>query len=187
MNRFASWGLGAAFIAAAWGATLLAPAPTEWRTPYVTDIEVGEVQTSGNLTVEVHDVYFADELVDSQPSGVWTGSGNFLVLDLSAQVYQDESMNRIVTRTAILGDDEYWPTERVYTQIGSATLSAAIASRGTMVFELPPEVRSGTIIVQLGSGDAKQAGQITQLEISLDELTVHDSMRLEKVRWEPSL
>ena len=187
MKRFGIWVAGAVMIAAAWGATLLVPASTAWRTPYVTAIEIGEVATSGNLTIEVHDVYFADELVDSQPTGVWTGAGNFLVLDISAQVRADESLNVLVTRTAILHGDEYWPTERVYTQLSLAPLSAAMATRGTIVYELPPEVRSGTIQVQLGTGNAKQAGQVTELEITLDDVDVRDSVRLEKARWEPSL
>lgn len=187
MNRWGRWIVGAALVAAAWGVTLLAPASTAWRTPYLTAIEFGEVQTAGNLTVQVHEAYFADEVVDPQPSGIWTGSGNFLVLDVSAQTHHDESVNRIVSRTAILDGREYWPTERVFTQLSSASLSAAMATRGTLVYELPPEGRSGTIQVQLGAADAKQAGQIVQIEITLDDLIAHDSVRLEKTRWEPAL
>lgn len=187
MRTLAAWATGAALIGVAWGATLLAPEPTAWRTPYVTEMEIGEAQTAGNLTVQVHDAYLADELVDTQPSGVWTGTGNFLVLDVSAQVHNDESVNVIVTRTAILNDDEYWPTERVYTQLSKTPLSAAMSSRGTIVYELPPEMRSGTITVQLGSGDAKQAGQVTQLELHLADLDVRDSSTLEEPRWESAL
>lgn len=187
MKRWGAWLAGIGLVAAAWGASLLLPAPTAWRTPYVTSIEMGDVQTSGNLTLTVHSALFADELVDSQPTGIWTGTGNFLVLDVSAQAHNDESLNVFITRTAILNGNEYWPTERVYTQLSAAPLSAAMSARGTIVYELPADVRSGTIQVQLGMGDAKQAGQITQLEVQLDDVAERDSVRLEKVRWEPAL
>lgn len=184
MNKWAGWAIAAVLIAGAWVSTQFVAPPTAWRTPYVTEGEVGQAITSGNLEVTVLDATFVDTLHDTVYAGTWVGEGNWLVLDISAQLVTDETVGGLLTDRLILGGAEYSASERPSSTMRTTPLSITMAKRGVLVFELPPGVRDGLVRVQIGNGDATRAGQVAEVSLDLSELAHVAEMTLDAPRWE---
>lgn len=183
MNKWVGWAIAAVLVAGAWVSTQFVAPPTAWRTPYVTEGEIGDTITSSNLEVTLHQATFVDTLHDTVYAGTWVGEGNWLVLDISAQLKTNETVGSLITQRLLLDGNEYSSSERPSSTMRVTPLSIAMSKRGVLVFELPEGLREGVARIQLGNGDVTRAGAAAEISIDLSSVKHEDEMTLEAPQW----
>jgi hypothetical protein len=178
MNRWATWGLGAALVAAAWGVALITPAEDAEEAPFPVVVEIGDRGVGRNIAVTVTDVGRAGAVT----AGEWSAEGNWLVVDLEAEAVLSEFGALLAHATLELDGRSFRASERPESLLRAA-LAVGIPRSGSLAFELPAETRGGAGELRLGVSTDERLDSVIVVPVDLEEIAVEPEADLQPTGW----
>jgi hypothetical protein len=178
MNRWATWGIGAALVAAAWGVALVTPAEDAEEAPFPVTVALGERGAGRNVAVTVTDVRRAEAVT----AGDWSARGNWLVVDLEAEAVLSEFGALLALATIDLDGRTFRASERPESML-RGPLSVGIPRTGSIAFELPEDVGGGAGELRLGETTDERLDSVIVVPVNLDEYPVESEAELQPSGW----
>jgi hypothetical protein len=180
-RRGATWAVGAALVAAAWGVAAITPPDGAEESPFVVSAEVGERATGRNIAVTVHDVTRSE----SVRSGDWSADGNWIVVDLDAEAVVSEFGALLELATLEVNGRTFGASERPDSLL-RAPLAVGVPVSGSLAFELPADVDGGAAVLSLGETADPRLDSVVEIDLVLDALVVEDAVELVPVEFAAS-
>ena len=180
MNRWATWGVGAALVAAAWGVALVTPAEDAEEAPFPVTVEVGERGVGRNVAVTVTDVRRAETVT----AGEWSAHGNWLVVDLEAEAVVSEFGALLALATIEVDGRTFRASERPESML-RGPLSVGIPRSGSIAFELPDDVAGGAGELRMGQMTDERLDSVIVVPVDLDAYPVESEADLRPSGWSP--
>lgn len=177
MNTWMSWAVGVALVVAAWFVALATPPEDAREEPFVVTASAGEEATGRDIVATVTGLRRAGTVVD----GTWSAEGNWLIVDLS--VSSRVSPRTLAHATLGIGDRTFSATERARGSLYQQGLTAGVPRRGSIAFELPPELESETAVLRLASLSDVRLDSVIALEIPLSEVPREDRAEMVPRGW----
>lgn len=180
-RRGATWAVGAALVAAAWGVAAITPPDGAEESPFVVPAEVGERAAGRNIAVTVHGV----TRTESVRSGDWSADGNWVVVDLDAEAVLSEYGALLELATLEVDGRTFGASERPDSLL-RAPLSVGVPVSGGLAFELPADVEGGAAVLTLGEAADPRLDSVVEIDLVLDDLAVEDEVELTPVAFAAS-
>ncbi len=178
MNRVATWGIGAALVAAAWGVAVITPAEDAEEAPFPVAVEVGDRGVGRNVAITVTDVHRAESI----SAGEWSAEGNWVVVDLEAEAVVSEFGALLALATLEVDGRTFRASERPESLL-RGSLSVGIPQSGSLAFELPDGVTGGSGMLRLGVAPDPRLDSVITLAIDLDDVPVERAAELQPTEW----
>lgn len=147
MRRALPWILGGLLVIAAGAITAVTPDDESLVGATVQRGSFGDTVESRTLIATASDATFADEL--AVPSSDWSADGNWLIVTVVASAPTTEVDSAIQLATLVVGDRVFHSSERPSASLKGTPLRVGIDTVGTLAFELPPDVTTGTAELRL--------------------------------------
>lgn len=141
----ASWATALILLLGAWVVVRETPTSSELQRPFEVTAPFGEWGTGRNITARVVDVKFADQLDEWQRPL----SANWLVVDIEAAAVTKADKLRA---WLIVDGATYLASERTIGSMYRSDLVPGIPTAGSLFFELPADIESGSATVKIGTG-----------------------------------
>lgn len=178
MKKALPWLLGAALAIAAGLVSANTPSDDVYRAPFVVHGERDEPASARTLIATLNEASFADRV--TVPEAVWQADGNWLVITVAASAPQSEVDAGIALATLLVDGRVFQASERPDTTLVGAPLRIGMDTAGMLVFELPPDLRSGQAELRLATSTATpRLDDVIAFPISLDALSTAHSMEIE--------
>lgn len=179
MRALRSWLFAAVCLALAWSVSLIVPSEVAWRDGYPVAATIGEQLTDGRLKITIHDVVLTDDLVEESFAGVTTLTSTWVVVDLSAQLVNDES-DAVIDRFGLVIDGKtYVVSDRPMRSTLLDALSIAVPTRDYVAFEIPAELADHEATLQISlDNDIDDANTYFTVPISLSALDRESTVSL---------
>ncbi len=178
MKRALSWVAGIAMVALAAVVGQLALTDAQQQAPFVVDAALGERAEGRTLAVTVREVQLAERVSDADG---WQASGDWLVVDLDAEVLQTETASILSLVELDLGDRTVSASERP-ASLESTPLDLGLPRAGSLAFELPADA-TGTVTLRIGRAADERLDSVVELPVDLGALERAPHVELEESRW----
>jgi hypothetical protein len=178
MKRWASWAIGGALIAAAWGVALITPPEDAFERPFPVTVDVGELGEGRNIAITVHDVRRAE----AASAGEWTAVGNWVIVDLDAEAVVAEFGTLLNLATLEVDGRTYAASERP-DSLRRGSLSVGIPRSGSLAFELPDGVDPADAVLTLGLDSDPRLDSLIVVPIDLSRIDVESDAELQPSGW----
>jgi hypothetical protein len=96
MRRWATWAVGAALVATAWGVAAITPPEGAAESPFPVAVAVGERGEGRNIAVTVADIRRAERV----SAGEWTAEGNWVIVDFDVEAVAETRIRGFVSQLA---------------------------------------------------------------------------------------
>lgn len=174
MRRPLAWIAGAALAITAGVLTALTPSDDAVIGPFLAHGEIGEAAASRTLIATVTEAAFADQVAAEED---WEAEGNWLVVTVVASARTTEVDAQIRLATLTIGDRTFHASERPSTSFLDVPLRVGTDAVGTLAFELPADVTTGTAELRLTTRYATpELDDMIAVPIALDGLPRVDRM-----------
>lgn len=179
-----TWAVLAAAIVGANLVTSAEPRSQIWS-PFPVTAALGESGVGRNIAVTVTEARIAGSLQAEGPERWVSGSGTWLVVDISAEAVRTEVAARLGHAELRLGDRRFSASERVpdVDTIRHQPLSVGIPTHGTLVFELPAEATTGDGTLALALNEDTRGDSLIEVPLVLGDLDTVPHLRLEPPVW----
>jgi hypothetical protein len=178
MRRWATWAIGAALVATAWGVAAVTPPEEAAESPFPVAVAVGERGEGRNLAITVDDIHRAE----SVSAGEWTAEGNWVVVDLDAEAVVSEFGTLLTLATLEVDGRTFSASERPESLL-RGPLAAGIPRSGSVAFELADDVDAGTAVLTFGLDTDPRLDSVIVLECDLGEIEIQSDAALEPTDW----
>lgn len=180
MRRALPWVLGAALVTGAGVVTAATPSDEDVVGPITIHGSAGEAVASRSIIATVTDATFADEVAESR----WSAEGNWLVITLDASARSTEIDAKITLATLTVDDRVFQASERPSTSLRGTALRVGTDTAGSLSFELPAELDSGTAELALTpSYFTPELDDLVVISIELDDLPRVPTVELVAPEW----
>ena len=177
MRRGLPWILGGALVIVAGAVTALTPTDDSLVGPTVKTGDFGDAVESRTLIATASEAAFADEI--AVPDAGWSADGNWLVVTVIASAPTTEEGASIQLATLTVGDRVFQASERPAATLTNTALRVGVDTVGTLVFELPPDVTSGTAELRLTTSYfTTELDDLVSIPLPLDDLARTPSIDL---------
>lgn len=184
MRSSLAWLTGAALIVAAGAVTVITPDADAQHAPFFVHGTAGQPSAARNLSVQIHDAAFADQVTADDDE--WHAEGNWYVVSLSAAARQTEVDATLQLVKLVVDGREFIASERPPTSLVGTDLRVGIDTNGMVAFELPDGLTAGeaelrlslpystpylddVIVVRVDLGEAPRESTIDMAEPTIDE------------------
>lgn len=178
LPRWAAWSIGAGLVIAAWFVALATPGEEQIQAPMPVPVAVGEEGIGRNLAATVTDVRRTSEL----HAGGWSAEGNWLVLDVDVAAVTSERLVRLRHAEIVVDGVRYGASERP-DSLADESLSAGIATRGGLAFELPADLDSGNATLELALSSDRRLDSMIVVEFDLGAVPTAPRDELPETGW----
>ncbi len=167
MRPWATWGIGAALVAAAWGVAVITPAEDAEEAPFAVAVEVGEPGVGRTIAITVSDVRRAENV----SAGEWSAEGNWFVVDLDAEAVATEFGTLLALATLEVDGRTFRASERPDSLLRSP-LSVGIPVSGSLAFELPDGLTAGSGVLRFGASTDVRLDSVITVAVDLADAPV---------------
>jgi hypothetical protein len=177
---WAAWAIGAALVATAWLVALVTPGEEQPQGPFPVAAVVGEQAAGRNISATITDLRRASTVT----ADGWSADGNWLVVDLDAAAVVSEHGASLRHAFIEIDGVRYSASDRPDSLVTTA-LAAGIPRSGSLAFELPADLETGTGTLELAlapRGDVRGDSMIV-LSFDLADVPVADETELRETGW----
>lgn len=181
MRRTVAWALAVGILLLAGVVVALQPREQLIQGPFSVDVALEQEGTGRNIAATFHSIALA-EVVEPDSFSEWRGEseGVWVVVDATVASRVD---NTILNSFLLIGDDVYRGSERSEDGLESWSLSPGLPVRGTILFEVSPEVlESATSArIMVGARSDWRLDSVIATTVDLSSLVVEDTLLIAPV------
>lgn len=195
MSRPRAWLLGLLLLVAAWFVAAATPdGEARITDPFPVAASPGTPAVGDNIAVTIHDVVVSDGVTSETG---WSATGTWLVVDLDAWAVKTETRGALGAAYLVLADRTLSASERPgarnnTTSLLKARLHVGVPQSGSIAFELPADVTTGTAVLQVAQNNGAGAtdpslslegDSAIQLPLVLKDLDRVTARELRRTDW----
>lgn len=182
VRRAIPWAAGVALVAAAGFVTAVTPPSEALLDPFVVSgTDARATVTARTLSAAVVDISRADQV--TMGASEWQAEGNWLVVELVVAAPLTEVDAAIGVASLLIDGRVFQASERPPSTLVGTPLRVGTDTVGTLAFELPDDVRSGTGELRLsGRYPTPELDDVIAFSVHLDQLPTMASIELEEPR-----
>lgn len=182
MRRALPWIAGAALVIGAGALTAATPTDDSLDSAFDVHGSFGDTVTSRNLVVTATDATFADAVTGPDPD--WDAEGNWLVVTVVASAPTTEIDAAVQLASLAVDGRVFHASERPSASLVGTALRVGIETVGTIVFELPADLDSGSAELRLTPGYlTPELDDVISVSLDLAEVPRADSVELTEPEW----
>ncbi|MFK4838002.1 hypothetical protein ACI3KY_19925 [Microbacterium sp. ZW T2_14] len=178
LPRWAAWSIGAGLVVAAWFVALATPGEEQIQAPMPVPVAVGEEGVGRNLAATVTDVRRTSEL----HAGDWSAEGNWLIVDVEVAAVTSEDVVNLGHAEIVIDGVRYGASDRPDSLSGQP-LSAGVATRGGLAFELPASLDTGTAALELALSSDRRLDSMIVVDFDLGAVPTAPRDELPETGW----
>lgn len=182
MRKAIPWILGAVLVIAAGAVTTTIPSEDSLLDPLAVRGGADDAVRSRSMVVTMQDAVFAERLEVTAPD--WSADGNWLLVTLEVSAAQTEKDAAVGLATLTIDGRVFQASERPSTSLLRTRLHVGTDIVGTLAFELPADLRSGTGELRVTTLDAMPLlDEVIAVPIDLGQLEKTARYSLEAPGW----
>ena len=178
LPRWAAWSIGAGLVVAAWFVALATPGEEQIQAPMPVPVAVGEEGVGRNLAATVTDVRRTSEL----HAGDWSAEGNWVVVEVDVASVTSEDLVTLRHTELVVDGVRYGASERP-DSLSDQSLSAGVATRGGLAFELPANLDAGTAELELALSSDRRLDSMIVVDFDLGAVPTAPRDELPETGW----
>lgn len=177
MRRSTPWLVGSVLVIAAGAVTALTPDDDALVGPIVKSGSFGEAVESRTLIATASDATFADEV--EVPDAEWSAEGNWLIVTVIASAPSTEVDSAVQLATLVVDDRVFQASERPGASLVATALRVGTDTIGTLAFELPDDVTSGSAELRLTTSYfTAELDDLVEIPLDLDDIAREPSVEI---------
>lgn len=182
MRRALPWITGAVLVIGAGTLTAVTPTDDSLDSAFAVHGSFGDTVTSRDLVVAATEATFADEVTGPDPD--WSAEGNWLVITVVASAPTTEIDAAVQLASLAVDDRVFHASERASASLVGTALRVGIDTVGTIAFELPADLDSGSAELRLTPGYlTPELDDLLTVSLDLAEVPREESVELSEPEW----